>query len=168
MVISPGTMRTYSGAVSLGVVRLIRRYSLGERPTILRNWRPAKSGSPQPTSAAMTAIGASVVRNSSTIRCTRSIVRYAMGDFCQRPVGIAHWRPVEVPAGGQQICPFAARSSAHRWWWTWPRRGSAVSSSGSPPSRRGLARGARSRRWSGRGGRDAAAGRRSRWRGSWA
>ncbi len=33
---------------------------------------------------------------------------------CQRPVGIAHRRPAEVPAGGQWNCPFAARSSAHR------------------------------------------------------
>ena len=33
---------------------------------------------------------------------------------CQRPLGIAHRRPAEVPAGGQWKCPFAARSSAHR------------------------------------------------------
>ncbi len=36
------------------------------------------------------------------------------GPVCQRPVGIAHRRPAEVPAGGQWNCPFAARSSAHR------------------------------------------------------
>lgn len=32
---------------------------------------------------------------------------------CQRPVGTAHGRPAEVPAGGHENCPFAARSSAH-------------------------------------------------------
>ena len=39
---------------------------------------------------------------------------YEDPETCQRSVGIAHWRPAEVPAGGHENCPFAARSSAHR------------------------------------------------------
>ena len=36
------------------------------------------------------------------------------GGECQPPIGIAHRRPAEVPARGQEKCPFAVRSSAHR------------------------------------------------------
>ena len=31
---------------------------------------------------------------------------------CQWPVGSAQWRPAELPSGGQQNCPLAARCSA--------------------------------------------------------
>ena len=47
---------------------------------------------------------------------------------CQRPVGSAQWRPAELPSGGQQNCPLAARCSAHPFSW----------SVASPPFRRWL------------------------------
>ena len=35
-----------------------------------------------------------------------------VGAVCQWPVGSAQWRTVELPGGGQQNCPLAARCSA--------------------------------------------------------
>ena len=32
--------------------------------------------------------------------------------LCQRPVGSARWRTAELPAGGQQNCPFVANRTA--------------------------------------------------------
>ncbi len=46
--------------------------------------------------------------------CAKVVAFARIAASCQRSVGIAHWRPAEVPAGGHENCPFAARSSAHR------------------------------------------------------
>ena len=48
--------------------------------------------------------------------------------MCQRPVGSAQWRTVELPSRGQQNCPVVARCSAR--WVSW--------SVASPPCRRWL------------------------------
>ena len=43
-----------------------------------------------------------------------SLYRRINDGTCQRPVGSAQWRTVELPGGGQQNCPVVAGCSA-RW-----------------------------------------------------
>ena len=89
--------------------------------------------------------------------CTSPAAR--MVNHCQRPVGSAQWRTVELPGGGQQNCPVVARCSARglvgqwrhpladsepRWWPTELPGGGQVFcpwvswSVASPPCRRWL------------------------------
>ena len=80
-----------------------------------------------------------------------------------------HWF---LPRGGRETCPVTVTRTARWWPWDlpscWPPPTWVLSSTGSPLDRPGLGTGARSRRWSGRRGRGAGAGPRSRWPGSWA
>ena len=39
-------------------------------------------------------------------------LKRSSGARCQRPVGSAQWRTAELPAGGQQNCPFVANRTA--------------------------------------------------------
>lgn len=90
-------------------VAIVDRYWLGDVPIARRNWRAAKSASRQPTSFAMVPSGVSVFRRRGAIRSTRSIVRYAIGDF---PNAAVNTRP---SCDGDK-CACAEKSArVHRW-----------------------------------------------------